>query len=99
MSLHMSLFMMIMMAGWITTLAMIGFFALEESGKLIKIRQRVALWLESSASPVIATPEESLEPGSDEAARSAHCWHRVKGLYCRHLFAAAIFHPLKCATR
>jgi hypothetical protein len=64
----MSLVVKLMIGGWITTFAMIGFFALKESGKLIKIRKRMALWLESSAPPVVSTSQASLEHEGQDVA-------------------------------
>lgn len=47
----MSLFVMLMIGGWMVTLAMIGCLALSESGELRKIRKRLASWRQSSARP------------------------------------------------
>ena len=59
----------LMIFGWTTWLALFGFFALRESGKLLQIKKRVALWLENSAHPVvISRPEQSLQPESQEVA-------------------------------
>lgn len=63
----MSIVIVVMIAGWTTTLAMIGFFALKESGKLLKIRERVALWLAGLAA-VVRPGEEDLDPESESAA-------------------------------
>jgi len=63
----MSLFAKFMIGGWTLAIAMIGFFALYESGKLLKIRKRIAAWLETSAAP-IAMPEESLQPENEDVA-------------------------------
>ena len=38
-------FAMLMIGGWACTFGMIGFYALSESGKLLRLRQRIALWL------------------------------------------------------
>ncbi len=62
----MSLFMTLMIAGWITTFAMVGFCALEESGKLRKIRKRMAMWLDNSTAPG-RRPEEGLQPERENA--------------------------------
>jgi hypothetical protein len=59
----MSRFAMLMIGGWACTFAMVGFYALSESGKLLKIRKRIALWLETDH-----TPEESLQPEGDSLA-------------------------------
>jgi len=60
----MSLVVKLMIGGWTGTLAMIGFCALNESGKLLNIRKRLASWLEPS-SP--RAPEKSAYPGAIEA--------------------------------
>lgn len=39
----------LMVGGWVVTLSMIGLCALNESGKMLKIRRRLALWLDASA--------------------------------------------------
>jgi hypothetical protein len=57
----MSLFVKLMIASWTTAIAMIGFCALHQSGNLLKIRKRMALWLETSA-PQVSIVEESLQP-------------------------------------
>jgi hypothetical protein len=44
----MSLVVKFMIGGWATTLAMIGFCALNESGKLFNLRKRIARWLQPS---------------------------------------------------
>ena len=44
----MSFVMMLMIGGWVATLSMVGTCALDESGKLLQIRRRAALWLYSS---------------------------------------------------
>jgi hypothetical protein len=54
---------MLMIGGWACTFAMVGFYALSESGRLLKIRKRIALWLETDH-----TPEESLQPEGDSLA-------------------------------
>jgi hypothetical protein len=59
----MSLFAKLMIGGWASTFAMVGFYALSESGKRLKIRKRMALWLETDH-----TPEESLKPEGDSLA-------------------------------
>ena len=44
----MSMFVVVMVGGWGTALAMFGLFALSESGKLLEIRRRLARWLDDS---------------------------------------------------
>jgi hypothetical protein len=56
----------VIIGGWTTALAMFGFFALNESGKLLKIRKNVASWLESAAAVVRA--DENLKVGREDAA-------------------------------
>jgi hypothetical protein len=52
-----------MIAGWSSAIAMIGYFALEESGVLLQIRRRVLLWLETEHAP-----EESVFSEREDAA-------------------------------
>ena len=59
----MSLFVKLMIGGWSSAIAMIGYFALEESGVLLQIRRRVALWLETEQAP-----KESRLPEREDAA-------------------------------
>jgi len=59
----MSIVVMLMIGGWISTLAMIGFCALKESGQLLQIRRRMAHWLHSPAPAVVRMPEEGLRRG------------------------------------
>jgi len=63
----MSIVIKLIVGGWTTTFAMIGFFALAESGKLLKIRQRAALWLKAGVTQVRSTCQESL-PSQRETA-------------------------------
>jgi hypothetical protein len=65
---NMSLVSKLMIGGWITTLAMIGVCALNESGKLLEIGRRIVLWLETPASAVGRTSKESLQLGARDAA-------------------------------
>jgi hypothetical protein len=44
----MSVVVMLMIGGWTTTICMFAFCALKESGKLLRIRRRMALWLDAS---------------------------------------------------
>jgi hypothetical protein len=57
-----------MIGGWTTALAMFGFLALNESGKLLRIRRGMAGWLESAAA-VVRASEESLQQDRGVAAR------------------------------
>ena len=56
----MSIVLRLIIVGWIVTPAMIGCYALSESGRVNAIRKRIALWLEASAAPTVGTSEESL---------------------------------------
>ena len=49
----MSIVVMLMIFGWSASLAMFAFFALKESGKLLKIRRRMALWLDNTLVPAV----------------------------------------------
>ncbi len=62
----MSLFVTLMIGGWTTAIAVIGFFALKESGQLLRIHKRIGLWLEDSTAPV-RRPEEGLQPERENA--------------------------------
>jgi len=44
----MSVVMMLMIGGWAATFSLVGICALNESGKLHRIRRRLALWLDAS---------------------------------------------------
>jgi hypothetical protein len=65
---NMSLVSKLMIGEWITTLAMIGVCALNESGRLLEIGRRIVLWLETPASAVGRTSKESLQLGARDAA-------------------------------
>jgi hypothetical protein len=58
----MSVVVMLMIGGWIATLSMVVVCALHESGKLLKIRRRIALWLLETSNPEVRVPEEDLQP-------------------------------------
>jgi hypothetical protein len=64
----MSFFAELMIGGWTAALAMFGFLALNESGKLLRIRRGMAGWLESAAA-VVRASEESLQQDRGVAAR------------------------------
>jgi hypothetical protein len=59
----MSLVVKLMIGGWTGTLVMIGFCALNESGKLFPIRKRLASWLE----PATPNLEKTVYPSALEA--------------------------------
>jgi hypothetical protein len=60
----MSLVVKLIISGWLTTFATIGFCALNESGTLRNIGKRMALWLETSAPDA----EGRLQPDSENIA-------------------------------
>jgi len=62
----MSTVVMLMIFGWSATLGMIGFCALKESGKLLRIRRQIALWLYSPAASGGHTFEKRLQNGLAE---------------------------------
>lgn len=62
----MSLVVMLMIGGWVATLSVIGFCALNESGKLLKMHKRMGLWLETSA-PQFRMPEEGIRAERSDA--------------------------------
>jgi len=62
----MSIVVKLMIGGWVTTLAMIGVCALNESGKLLNLRKRIASWVRPS-DLCHARTEESEYPGTVEA--------------------------------
>jgi hypothetical protein len=49
----MSIVVMLMIFGWSAFFAMIAFYALKESGKLLRLRRSVALWLDDTLVPAI----------------------------------------------
>ena len=57
----MSVIAKLIIGGWATTLVMFGFWALAESGKLLKIRESIKSWLKNRATSDSFTPEEGLE--------------------------------------
>ncbi|MFZ3339625.1 MAG: hypothetical protein WA609_01610 [Terriglobales bacterium] len=64
----MSLVIMLMIGGWVTTLSMVGICALNESGKLRTIRRRLALWLLANPAGPVGAPQEGLRPESENVA-------------------------------
>ncbi len=57
----MSLFLMLMIGGWTTAFAMFGLCALNECGKLRKVRRRIALWVDAPAPRIVVEREASLQ--------------------------------------
>ncbi len=51
----MSFVLKLIIVGWLTTFAMIGFFAFRDSGKLLRLRKRIATWLYAPAASVGAS--------------------------------------------
>jgi hypothetical protein len=62
----MSFVVKLMMGGWATTLAMIGVCALHQSGKLFKIRKRIASWVQPSDARNVRA-KGSAHPGTVQA--------------------------------
>ena len=54
----MSVVMKIIMSGWIIEGAFVGLCALNQSGELIKIHQRVGEWLQAVGPRGVGTPDE-----------------------------------------
>jgi hypothetical protein len=63
----MTLVAVFIIVGWVATIAMIGCFALSESGKLLEIRKRIALWRENSAAAEVAASDDGLESVDENA--------------------------------
>jgi hypothetical protein len=59
----MSPFVKLMIGSWSSAIALIGYFALKESGVLLQICRRVVLWLETEH-----TPGESVFSEREDAA-------------------------------
>jgi hypothetical protein len=57
----------VIIGGWTTAIAMIVFCSLHESGKLLKIRKRIAFWLQTAANSVRPSAE-SVQSGRENAA-------------------------------
>jgi cobalamin biosynthesis protein CobD/CbiB len=64
----MSLAIMIVVVGCVVTCALIGCSALNESGKLTEIRERIASWKQTSNLPADAISEAALESIDESAA-------------------------------
>jgi hypothetical protein len=59
----MSIVVMLMIFGWSSCFAMVGFCALKDSGKLLKIRRSVALWLDNTLTPAVDSDNKGLVRG------------------------------------
>ncbi|MGD0272001.1 MAG: hypothetical protein ABSB14_23245 [Candidatus Sulfotelmatobacter sp.] len=64
----MSIVVMIIIAGWLLTCAMIGCCALNESGKLAEIRERIAAWEKTSNLPDAAISDATAQSVDESAA-------------------------------
>jgi hypothetical protein len=64
----MSIFVKLMISGWLTTFAMIGYCAACESGKLLRLWQRVGWWLETLKTAVAGTSAKGLQSESEDLA-------------------------------
>jgi len=58
----------LIISGWVSTFAMIGICALNESGKLLRIHQCIGRWLETLAPQGIGSSVEKSERGGGIAA-------------------------------
>jgi hypothetical protein len=61
----MSLVVKLIIFGWIGTFAMIGYFALNESGKLLELRKTIAAWMEPGDGDM---SDQSLQPEDEDMA-------------------------------
>ena len=59
----MSIVVMLMIFGWSTCFAMVGFCALKDSGKLRRVRRSMALWLDNTLTPAEGSDNEGLVRG------------------------------------
>jgi hypothetical protein len=64
----MSIFVKLMISGWLTSFAMIGYCAACESGKLLRLRQRIGWWLDSLKTAAAGTPAKGLQSESEDLA-------------------------------
>jgi hypothetical protein len=64
----MSFVVKLIIGGWISTFAIIGVCALNESGKLLKFRHRLASWIEAPEASSTHERDEGLEPEGESAA-------------------------------
>jgi len=62
----MSLVVKLIIGGWTTWFALIAFYALDESGKLLRARRRIALWLEPTLNTTLQ--ERGLQAEAEDAA-------------------------------
>ncbi|MGH9501828.1 MAG: hypothetical protein ACRD20_03165 [Terriglobales bacterium] len=59
----MSVVLKLMIGGWVTTFVMIGVCALNQSGKLLRIHQRLGQWLETLVAPGLDSPAAAQRDG------------------------------------
>jgi len=64
----MSLFVELMIGGWTSAIAMLGLCALNDFGKLMKVRRRMASWLDPSHRAVVRTSGQMFETEPRNAA-------------------------------
>jgi len=64
----MSLMVMIIVVCWVIAFAMIGCYALDESGKLGEIRERIAAWRKTSGLPDAGISIEDVESVDENVA-------------------------------
>jgi hypothetical protein len=64
----MFLFVKLMISGWLTTFAMIGYCAACESGSLLRLRKRIGWWLGTLKTAVAGTPAKGLQSESEDLA-------------------------------
>jgi hypothetical protein len=64
----MSVVMMVIIGGWVSTFVMFGLSALHESGKLARIRKHLSSLLETPFTVEVPMPDKSLLPDRDDAA-------------------------------
>jgi hypothetical protein len=62
----MSLVVKLIIGGWSAWFALIAFYALDESGKVLRVRRRIALWLEPT--PDVMMQERDLQGEAKDAA-------------------------------
>jgi hypothetical protein len=62
----MSIVVKLIIGGWSTWFALIAFYALDESGKLLRVRRRIALWLEPT--PDVTMQKRGLQAEAQDAA-------------------------------
>jgi hypothetical protein len=64
----MSFIVKLIIGGWLSTFAIIGVCALNQSGKLLKFRNRLASWIEVREASSTLEREVGLAPDGESAA-------------------------------